>query len=82
MLFEQELTEFPGPGRRRRVALMSRHDGALHEDVPFPRERIDIADAGLGGKPFDITPDIRQVPDGRLVDRVLPVIDLDHGGQE
>jgi hypothetical protein len=38
MLFEQQLTEFPGPGRRRGIALVSRHDGTLHEDMPLPRE--------------------------------------------
>jgi hypothetical protein len=81
-LREEELAEFPGPAGRGRVALMSRHDGAFHEDVPFPCERIGIADSGLGRETLDIAPDIRQVHDGRLVDRVVPVIDLDHGGQE
>jgi hypothetical protein len=38
MLFEQQLTEFPGPGGRRGVALVSRHDGTFHEDMPLPRE--------------------------------------------
>jgi hypothetical protein len=82
VLFEQQLTEFSGPGGRFRVTLMSRHDGAFHEDMPLPRECIDVADAGLGGQLSDIASDIRQVPDGRLVDRVLSVIDLDHGREE
>jgi hypothetical protein len=61
---------------------MGRHDRALHEDVPFPRERVDIADAALGGQSFDIAADIRQVPDGCPVNRVLPVVNFDHRGQE
>jgi len=82
VLFEQELAEFPGPVGRCRIAFMGRHDGALHEDMPLPRECIDVANAGLGGQLSDIAADIRQVPDGRLLDRVLPVIDLDHGREE
>ena len=82
MLFEQELTEFPGPGGRCRVALMGGHDGALHEDMPLARECIDIANAGPGCQLSDIAADIRQMAYGRLLDRVLPVIDLDHGREE
>jgi hypothetical protein len=82
VLFEQQLTEFPGPGGRRRIALMSRHDGTLHEDMPLPRECIDVADAGLGGQPSDVGSDIRQVPDGCLMNRMLPIIYLDHGREE
>jgi hypothetical protein len=33
-----QVREFPGPGRRRGVALMSRHDGTFHEDMPLPCE--------------------------------------------
>jgi hypothetical protein len=61
---------------------MGRHDRALHEDVPFPRERIGILDSALGGKAFDIFANIRQVSDGCLVNRVLPVINFDHRGKE
>ena len=82
VLSEQELADLPGPRRRRDVALMSRHDRALHEDMPFARERIGIADAGRGGELFDIAPDIGQMPDGSLVDRMLPVVNLDHRRQE
>ena len=76
VLREQQLAEFPGPARRRRVALMSRHDRALHQDVPFPRERIDVADSELGREAFYIAPDIRQVLDGCLMDRMLLSIGL------
>ena len=82
LLFQQELTEFTGPGGRRYVALMRRHDRTLHEDVPFPCEGIRIADTALGGKAFDIAANIRQMPDGRLMNRMLPVVDFDHGSQE
>src|SRR5262249_44242039 len=82
VLRQQELAEFPGPGRRGRVALMSRHDGTLHEDVPFARERIDIADADSGSELCDVNPDICQVPYRRLMDRMVRVVDLDHGGKE
>jgi len=37
-LFQQQLAELAGTGRGRRVTLVRRHDGALHQDVPFPRE--------------------------------------------
>jgi len=49
LVFQQELAEFARAGRGLRVALMGGHDRALHEDVPFPRERVDVADAALGG---------------------------------
>jgi hypothetical protein len=61
---------------------MGRHDRALHEDVPFPCERIDILDSALGGKALDIAADIRQMTDGCLMNRMLPVVNLDHRGQE
>jgi hypothetical protein len=61
---------------------MGRHDGAFHKDVPFPREGIGVTDASRGGEILDIAPDIRQMRDGRLIDDVLPVVELDHGGEE
>jgi hypothetical protein len=69
--------------RGRDVALMSRHDGALHEDMPFARERIGTSlMPACGGELRDIASDIRQMPDGGLVDGMLPVVDLDHCRQE
>jgi hypothetical protein len=82
LLFQQELAKFAGAGRGRRVALMGRHNGALHEDVPFPRERIDIFDSALGGEAFEIAADIRQMTDGRLMNRMLSVVNFDHRRQE
>jgi hypothetical protein len=61
---------------------MGRHDGPLHEDVPFPCERVGVLDSALGGKPFDIVANIRQVTDCRLVNGVILVVDFDHRGQE
>jgi hypothetical protein len=58
------------------------HDRALHQYVPFPGEGIGVADSRLGGDGLDIAADVRQVIDGGLVDRILPVINLYESGQE
>src|SRR6201985_1552083 len=82
LLFQAGLTHSAATGRCRRVSLVSRHDGTFHEDVPLSRERIDITDSALGGQPFDVAANFRQMPDGGLVNRVLPVVNFDHRGQE
>ena len=82
MLREKQLTEFPRPVGRRRIALMSCQNGPLHEDVPFPCERINIANPDLSRECFDIASDIRQVRYSCLMDWMARVVNLDQSGDE
>ena len=50
--------------------------------MPLARERVGVGDAGRRGQFREVSPDVRQMADRRLMHRMPRIVDLDHCRQE
>ena len=71
-----------GPESSVDVALTCGHDRALHEDVPLAGEGLGSGTPASRGQVREEGPDVGQLLAAGLVDRVLPILDLEQGVDE
>jgi hypothetical protein len=79
---QQQHAELTSRRRRRGVALVGRHDRALHENVPLPREALHVGHPGLLGELPQIYPDVLEVLHARPAHRAPQVVHRHHRGEE